>query len=97
MKSKKVTRYYAECGKGFWKKSAALAHEENCLCWKNPKNKTCKTCEHADMVAYESDTGYGGFYECYHPDNKTEAHAGAPKGIDYLSVNCYYYEDKLFK
>lgn len=44
MKERKVTRYIAECGRGFWSKTACLHHEEVCQCWKNPKYKTCLTC-----------------------------------------------------
>ena len=87
MKSKKVLRYYSDCGKGFWKKQKALKHESNCKCWTNHKNKTCKTCKY---VFFE-DTGYGGSWGCNHP-NKYGEHNGAPNGINYISVNCIFYE-----
>ena len=90
MKSKKVIRYYADCGKGFWKKVTALDHETSCKCWTNPQRKTCKTCKYGEKIPYESDTGDGGFWECSHPDNNEE-HSGAPKGIKYISVKCYYH------
>lgn len=49
MIAKKVTRYYSDCGRGFWKKSQVLKHDENCKCWKNPKFKTCISCKHKDI------------------------------------------------
>jgi len=86
MITKRVTRYYSECGKGHWKKEQALSHEENCKCWTNQKNKTCKTCKYGGYVSYESDTGDGGFWAC--GNIHREEHTGAPKGIKYISVNC---------
>lgn len=50
MISKKVIRYYTDCGKGFWKKQKAVSHEANCRCWKNPKFKTCLTCKFKNIV-----------------------------------------------
>jgi hypothetical protein len=32
MHTKRVTRYYSECGKGFWKKEDAEIHEQYCRC-----------------------------------------------------------------
>lgn len=89
MNSKKVTRYYADCGKGFWKKSQALTHEGSCKCWTNPQNKACKTCSYGSFASYEEDTGDGGYWECGHL--KKEEHTGAPNGITYISVNCEFY------
>lgn len=91
MRTKKVTRYYAECGRGFWKKAACEAHEENCMCWTNPKNRACKTCKHGEYAPYEDDTGYGGFWECHAPGSPAE-HSGGPKGVDYISVGCGHYK-----
>jgi hypothetical protein len=42
---KKVTRYYADCGKSYSSKSYCLWHEKVCKCWTNPKFRTCKTCK----------------------------------------------------
>ena len=83
MKSKRVTRFYCEsCSKGFFKKQSALNHENTC--WENPKNRTCKTCFHAE---YDRESGY---YECYcgKPASK---HTGAPNNLDFISVNCETY------
>lgn len=90
MKSKKVLRYYADCGKGFWSKVGCLSHEDNCHCWTNPKNKTCKTCKFASYLQWDGRDGDGGYYECDNFDNDNE-HTGAPKNIKYISVNCKYY------
>jgi hypothetical protein len=86
MISKKVTRYYAECGKGYWGKSAAINHELDCKCWGNVKNKTCKTCTHKFTIPFESDTGEGANYAC--SNSLVDEHSGAPNGINYISVNC---------
>jgi len=87
MIKKRVTRYYSDCRKGFWNKQSCLNHEENCKCWTNPKNKTCKTCVHSNFIPYEGDTGDGAYFECQ-AINPVEWHAGAPDGVDHLSVNC---------
>ena len=50
MISKKVIRYYCDCGKGFWKKEKCLSHEENCKSWKNPKFKSCLTCKFKNII-----------------------------------------------
>lgn len=55
MKSKKVTRYYSDCGRGFWKKQKALNHEQNCTCWKNPKFRSCLSCVHKCIVIDHND------------------------------------------
>jgi len=91
MKTRKCTRYIADCGKGFWAKDTCLQHEENCKCWTNPKNRACKTCQYGNYASDEEDTGYGGFIECEHPTNIDE-HSGGPEGVDYISVNCGFYE-----
>lgn len=105
MKSKKVIRYYADCGKGFWSKSSCLYHEKTCKCWKNPKNRTCKTCKWAEEQFKQVDeeicnamsmageniiTAAG--YKCTSPYNNFE-HSGGPEGITHLSVNCVFYNN----
>lgn len=50
MTTKKVLRYYSDCGRGFWKKKKAITHDENCKCWVNPKFKTCLTCKHKNFI-----------------------------------------------
>jgi len=50
MNAKRVLRYYAECGRGFWRKDRAINHEKVCKCWGNPTYRTCKTCRHANKI-----------------------------------------------
>lgn len=87
MKTRRVTRYLADCGRGFWNKKSCEIHEVNCTCWTNPRNKTCKTCEHGDFVNGEPEVGQDSYWDCYNED-MTDCHSGAPNGIDYISVNC---------
>lgn len=97
MRSKRVTRYYAECGKGFWKADRAAIHEDNCKCWGNPKNKTCKTCADGCYANYEEDTGDGGYWECMNGDNKNDGHVNdlIEIEVDYISVGCEYHSVKV--
>lgn len=98
MKVKKVLRYYAECGRGFWKKQDAIKHEANCKCWTNPKLKTCKTCKHEktyyDSSDYESGyLGEGFIRECaigIDPDGPawTKPH----ENIHDLNIHCAWWE-----
>lgn len=86
MIQKKVTRYYAECGRGFWSKAACLYHEEVCQCWKNPKHKTCLTCgKYSKHIGTDEGEGYSNSYtvnDCEHadPDDSrlTPCHENAP-------------------
>ena len=92
MITKRVTRYYAECGHGFWKKEACLRHEKANTCWMLPSVRTCKTCRYGEYLPYEDDTGCGGYYGCLHHGNNV--HSGAPHDIDYISVNCKFWKKK---
>lgn len=101
MKSKKVLRYYCEgCGRGFWKKKTAANHEKNC--WHMPKNKTCISCKHGEYVEDGCDhpeipgcpSEVWSYYDCHNENNKSDEHKGAPKDVDYLSVNCEYWDIK---
>lgn len=91
MHSKKITRYYAECGKGFWKKSACLDHEETCKCWTNPKNKACKTCLHGCFQGDEPDVGIQSGWECMNSENTNDGHVNDLENVDYISVNCSFW------
>ena len=97
MKTRKCTRYIAECGKGFWNKESCLAHEGDCMCWTNPKNRTCKTCEYGFNVPFEDDTGAGGMWECENMDNSNDGHISWIEGVDYISVNCNFYKQTQAK
>ena len=83
-----VTRYVAEgCKRRFSTKKRCMEHEEACTCWTNPKNKTCKTCEHG---MHEKNDGC---WECWNSANLND-HSGGPEGVDYISVNCKHWEMK---
>jgi len=83
-----VTRYVSYgCKRRFATKKRCLEHEANCTCWTNPKNKTCKTCEHGE---HDSDDG---IWLCNN-DANYEGHSGAPESVDYISVNCSRWEEK---
>jgi len=97
MKSKKVIRYYSDCGRGFWKKNQALTHDQNCKCWKNPKFKGCLSCKHKNIVKDSNgmedepqfldtwDTNnckYSGLGIAVHPD------------FDHIRKMCPKYEEK---
>ena len=90
MKTRRVTRYMAECGRGFWNSTNCKNHEGRCKCWTNPKNKACKTCDYGDYEHGEPDVGFLGGWSCGHPE--FNEHSGAPEGHDYISVKCIYWE-----
>ena len=95
MKERKVTRYMAECGRGFWSKAACLYHEEVCQCWKNPKHKTCLTCDkYSKHIEAGEGEGYLNLYtvnDCEHADTDesllTPCHENAPD----IYKNCPYW------
>ena len=102
MKTKRVTRYIADCGKGYWTKKSCLQHEQNCKCWTNPKFKTCKTCKFAkvthDSNGMEHEPQHLQTWvqiECENPEfdynrHFTEAHKKAKD----LCINCPVWECK---
>lgn len=97
MIAKKVTRYYSDCGRGFWKKSQALNHDENCKCWKNPKFKTCISCQLKDMCTdsngMESEPQYLQTWEynnCKHSEKGTPVH----KDYEHIRKDCPSHELK---
>ena len=95
MEAKKVTRYYSECGKGFWKKQTAISHEQNCKCWKNPKFKTCISCklknivkdsngmEHEPQFLHTFDTNM-----CQFADSGVPVH----ENFDHIRKYCQHYQ-----
>lgn len=91
MKKKKLIRYYADCGKGYWKKQICLDHEIVCKCWTNPKNKACKTCAFG-IIDFNDDEGHNMYWDCTNKDF-TE-HSGAPGSIIYISVGCKLWKNK---
>lgn len=97
MITKRVTRYYADCGRGFWKKSQALTHDKNCKCWKNPKFKTCISCKFKDMSVdsngMESEPQFLQTWEhngCKHADKGIPVH----KDYEHIRKNCPSHELK---
>lgn len=97
MISKKVIRYYTECGRGFWKKQKAVAHEQNCTCWKNPKFKTCASCVHKNI--FTDSNGMGDEPHnletwitngCEHSESGVPAH----KEHDYMRKDCPFHKLK---
>lgn len=102
MKTKRVTRYIADCGKGFWNKNTCEIHEENCKCWTNPAFRTCKTCEFAnefeDSNGMESEPQFLQTWrqiECKNPSFNDELHFNqAHENAPYLCVNCTQWKYK---
>ena len=100
MKTKRVTRYIADCGRGFWNKKTCLEHEQNCKCWTNPAFRTCKTCEFAHeftdsngMDGHESHTWRA--IECKNPAFDYDLHFNiAHENADQLCVNCTQWKYK---
>lgn len=97
MIAKKVTRYYSDCGRGFWKKQQAITHDENCKCWKNPKFKTCISCVHkcmrTDSNGMEQEPQYLQTWEyndCKHSDKGVSVH----KDFEHIRKNCPLHELK---
>ncbi|STZ28381.1 Uncharacterised protein [Myroides odoratus] len=97
MYSKKVIRYYSDCGRGFWKKHQAMTHDENCKCWKNPKFKTCLTCVNQCIVndsnGMEDEPQ---FLETWKTNNCEHSGLGVPahKDFDFIRKNCSKHELK---
>lgn len=86
MVERKVKRYLADCGRGFWSKRTCLQHEQNCKCWTNPKYKTCKTCKHGRNDKEEG-------WQCNNPNFIYDKHftPAHPKAED-LCINCPVWE-----
>lgn len=97
MKTKKVLRYYSDCGKGYWKKQNAISHDENCKCWKNPKFKGCLSCKHKHFIkdsnGMEHETQY---LQTWDMNNCKHSESGKPAHVDYdhIRINCPFYEPK---
>lgn len=102
MKEVKRTRYIADCGRGFWNKKKCQHHEGVCVCWKNPKYKTCLTCKHNRVVNDSNGMEHEAQFlqtwtsnGCQNPAfdydaHFTEAHEKAPD----VCINCPVWESK---
>ena len=96
MTSKKVIRYYSECGRGFWKKQSAITHDKNCKCWKNPKFKTCISCKHKDLIIYSNGMEHEpDKLETWNSNNCNHCESGIPVHVDFghIRKNCQFYEN----
>lgn len=95
MKIRRVTRYYAECGRGFWTKRAAQSHEQNCKCWTNPKFRTCKTCKHGEQIEDSDDYQKWTAWQCNNIDFDYDKHfTPAHEKAEDLCINCPIWESK---
>lgn len=97
MITKKVIRYYSECGRGFWKKQQAIKHDENCKCWVNPKYKTCLSCKHKCIVTDSNGMGHEPqFLQTWKTNMCEHSNSGAPahEDFDYIRKYCQYHKLK---
>jgi len=96
MISKKVTRYYSDCGRGFWKKQQALTHDKNCKCWKNPKFKSCISCKFKSFsVDSDGDIDIEDV-EIWEVNDCENSECGTPIHNDFKHIrkNCKFHELK---
>lgn len=97
MQVKKVLRYYADCGRGFWKKQKAISHDKNCVCWTNPALKCCLSCKHKNFITdsngMENEPQY---LQTWQENQCKYSESGAPvhEGLDHIRKYCSYYESK---
>lgn len=102
MKTKRVTRYIADCGKGYWSKASCTQHEKNCKCWSNPKFKTCKTCKFTKVVHDSNGMEHEPQYlqtwtqiECQNPKFDYDKHfTAAHEKAEDLCINCPVWEGR---
>jgi len=95
MISKKVYRYYADCGKAYWTKRACLDHEKICICWKNAKFKTCLTCVHKNIKVDDDGEQSWQYNDCKNPEmNLNTMFIPAHEKADYICINCPKWELK---
>lgn len=102
MKMKRVSRFIADCGRGFWNKNSCTEHEINCKCWTNPKYRTCKTCKYKKIVHDSNGMEHEPQYlhtwsqiECQNPKFNYDIHFhAAHKNAEDLNINCAIWESK---
>lgn len=97
MYSKKVIRYYSDCGRGFWRKQTAITHDKNCKCWSNPKFRTCISCKFKnfgnDSNGMEHEPQYLHNWQtnnCQHSENGKSVR----DGFEHIIKDCKHYEHK---
>jgi len=96
MKTKKVLRYYSECGKGFWKKQKALDHESNCKCWKNPQIKGCLSCKNKCFSKDNNGANEPQFFQEWEVNNCDFSVFGVPvhEAFTHIKKYCPKWEEK---
>jgi len=97
MISKKVIRYYSDCGKGFWSKKKAITHDENCKCWKNPKLKSCLSCKHKCFIINSNGMEHEPqFLQTWQENTCKHLESGVPvhENYEHIRKNCEHYTPK---
>lgn len=95
MISKKVIRYYSDCGRGFWKKQQALQHDENCKCWKNPKFYSCLSCANKDFRVDSNGMDHEPqFLQTWNDNNCQHSESGIPvhEDFEHIRKNCSFWK-----
>jgi hypothetical protein len=95
MISKKVTRYYSDCGRGFWKKQQALLHDKNCKCWKNPKFYSCLSCIKKDFRVDSNGMEHEPqFNQTWNYNNCQNSESGVPvhEDFEHIRKNCSFWK-----
>jgi hypothetical protein len=97
MYSKKIIRYYSDCGRGFWRKQQSIAHDLNCKCWKNPSLKSCLSCKHKNII--KDSNGMEDepqFLQVWDVNNCKNSESGIPvhKDFEHIRKLCNFYESK---
>lgn len=103
MKTRRVTRYICDCGKGFWTKESCERHESNCQSWKNPKHRTCKTCKHGVLMGDSNGMEHEPqllhtwtYWDCKNPNFVYDKHfTPAHEKAEDLCINCPVWESKI--
>lgn len=85
--------YITECGKKYWSRSGATKHEGICQCWKNPKFKTCASCEHGRLDGNYDDWGW----KCQNDEFVRSRHFNKAENdkTNSLCINCPKWEQRL--
>jgi len=98
---KLVKRYFAECGREFKRKYSAIHHEKVCVCWSNPKNRTCKTCKYSSVIIDSASSYETGEYHSkkwntckLDIDHYTKFWNQKNDEVD-VNINCAFWESKL--
>jgi hypothetical protein len=97
MEARKVTRYYSDCGRGFWKKQQAINHDENCKCWKNPKLRSCISCKHKSFIVDSNGMeNEPQFLQTWNANSCNHSNSGTPvhPEFDHIRKYCNFYEQK---